>query len=399
MKVVLLHPGTQYSHRLVCELNRLGFLYKFITGIGFTSNDPLLRLFPTFIRRKIGNRILSCSIPASHLVNIRAPELSALFKLYRGGKPEDILFKRNQSFQRLVRDRHLKNAEYVVGFDTSSWIIADRAKEMGRPFLLDQSIAHPREKVEIFDRLRLEYPQWSADIPKKDERLVMLEEKEYATSTKIVVASGFTQRSLVKHGVEVSKIVVNPYGVGNEFFKPKLPKRRGEKVRFIYLGLLGARKGLPLLLDSWTEGELFKTAELWIAGPADEHAKNAVAAIPGVFYKGKVSHNEIPRLLSHCDCLVFPSFFEGFGQVILEAMASSLTVIATDATAAPDIIEDFREGFIIKAGDRNELKDRMEILSKDPVLCYNMGNQAREKAKTFSWNAYGDRWKSIIRSI
>ena len=52
-------------------------------------------------------------------------------------------------------------------------------------------------------------------------------------------------------------------------------------------------------------------------------------------YKGRIPFQEIPELLNCCDCLVFPSFFEGFGQVILEAMASGLPVIATDEVSKP----------------------------------------------------------------
>lgn len=399
MKVLLFHPGTQYAHQLACQLTRLGSLYKFITGIGFTSSDIIPNILPQFGRRRISNRILDCSMSSIQLKSIPLPELVALYKLYRGFNPEEVLFERNRAFQERISFKHIKKAECFVGFDTSSWLFAEKVKKFDKPFILDQSIAHPKEKIKIFASLRIEYPEWADETREKKPAFIALEGKEHRLSNKIVVASTFTRDSLVKNMVPPEKIVVNPYGVGPNFFRNKTQAKRGEKTRFIYLGLLGARKGLPLLLETWQEYELFEHAELWIAGPASNLALRTIKNIRGVYYKGKVPFREIPQLLDTCNCLVFPSFFEGFGQVILEAMAAGLPVITTEATAGPDIIEHAKDGFIIRPGDKHALSQHMISVATDPGLCYYMGTLAREKARSFSWNAYGDRWNNILKSI
>ena len=398
MKTLLIHPGTQYSHRLAYQLNRIGYLYKFITGIAFASDSFWLKNTPRFLKARISNRILDKSITANQIEIIPLPELTALYRLFRKHDMETVLHNRNELFQRRIKSKLIERADQVIGFDTSSWILAERAGKLNKPFFLDQSIGHPIEKDSIFSILRQHYPEWKEDIPQKEISLVRQEEEEHQLSTRIIVASMFTKNSLVKNGVPANKIILNPYGIGQEFFRKKGQTRQKGKIRFVYLGTLGARKGLPFLIETWMENELFKKAELWLAGPGSDFAITTVANTPGLTYKGRVSYSQIPDLLTSCDCLIFPSFFEGFGQVILEAMAVGLPVITTEATAGPDIIENEVDGFIIPSGNKEELIKAMRVMIDDPALCFNMGNLAQEKAKLFSWNSYGDRWKAIIQA-
>jgi starch synthase len=395
---LLLHPGTQYSSHLASQLNRLGLLYRFITGLAFAPDDMTLKFMPDAVRKRLMNRILPRSIKPEQIQTIPLPELMSLSKLYLGGNMEDILYWRNKSFQEAIGLAALKPVDNVIGFDTSSWIIAEKCRILEKPFFLDQSIAHPRTKELIFKEVRKRYPNWSSAIAPKKEKNIVIEENEQRLSTKIVVASTFTKKSLIDSGIQAGKIEINPYGVGDEFMKPRNRNSGAGKVRFLYLGILGPRKGLPLLLEAWEELGLHRSAELWIAGPNNPMAEEAISKTPGAHYKGKLPFKQIPDLMSNCDCLVFPSFFEGFGLVILEAMASAMPVITTTATAGPDIIEHGIDGFVIQPGDKHALGAAMNLLAADKSLCHHMGTLAKEKAKLFSWNAYGDRWKNILYS-
>jgi starch synthase len=376
----------------------LQLLHKFVTGIAFTPSDWQWRWAPPLVKKRLSNRLIDCSIKKEQIVRIPMPELLALYQLQRKKMAEDVLYVRNKKFQEQMPFNLLNDVDAIVGFDTSSWILAERAQRLGKPLFLDQSIAHPREKDLIYRELKKKYPGWEDDIPVKETLQLQHEDLEHKLSTRIIVASTFTRDSLIKQGLSVDKIVVNPYGVGQEFFRAH-KKVKGTRIRFLYLGLLGARKGLPDLLEVWQENELYDKAELWLAGPASDFAIQVVNKTPGVTYKGKLPFNQIPDLLDQCDCLVFPSHFEGFGQVILEAMAAGLPVITTNATAGPDIIETGVDGFVIPAGNKNNLTRAMINLINDRQLSFDMGIRAQSKAKQFTWNAYGDRWREIICSI
>ena len=103
--------------------------------------------------------------------------------------------------------------------------------------------------------------------------------------------------------------------------------------------------------------------------------------------------------MSEADVFVFPSLFEGFALVILEAMAAGLPVITTPNTAGPDLIEDGKEGLIVPAGDANALREAMQSLLHNPERARSMGRAAHEKAKEFTWERYGERWEALVRDL
>ncbi len=313
---------------------------------------------------------------------------------------EDVLFERNKKFQTHLNESLLKNSDVVIGFDTSSWLLSRRCKLFGKAFVLDQSIAHPLGKLKIYEELRAKYPAWKEDIQVKREEHTLLEQEEYKNADLIVVASAFTKKTLMMGGIPETKIRVNPYGVGQEFFIDRNRDDHHTGCRFLFLGTLGARKGTPFLLDVWRSNEFWKlNSETWLAGPATDEVLGLIDGTPGFSYVGRRPHNAMPDLLRQCDVLVFPSYYEGFGQVILEAMAAGLPVITTDRTAGPDVIIHGEDGMLLRAGSHDDLTQAMLWCIRQPDARKVMGQKAREKAKSFSWDAYGNRWLKILEEV
>jgi glycosyltransferase involved in cell wall biosynthesis len=97
------------------------------------------------------------------------------------------------------------------------------------------------------------------------------------------------------------------------------------------------------------------------------------------------------------DVLVFPSLFEGFGLVIVEAMSQGLPVITTSHTAGPDIIESGRNGFLIPIRSSEMLTMRLEELLGDRRLLAEMKVNARATAINLSWDVYRTRLGAVVR--
>ena len=97
--------------------------------------------------------------------------------------------------------------------------------------------------------------------------------------------------------------------------------------------------------------------------------------------------------------LILPSLFEGFGLVILEAMAAGLPVITTHNTGGPDVIGEGKEGFVVPAGDAEALREKMEWFIKNPEKTKEMGKAAHRKAKEFTWERYGAEYAEIVREV
>jgi starch synthase len=140
-------------------------------------------------------------------------ELAALWALRQGAPALEVFLRRNQHFQESIPTAALRAVDVVIGFDTSSWILAERCRDLGRRFILDQSIAHPLWKKRVFETVAARYPDWRESLVPPLPAMLAHEAQEHALADTIVVASSFTTRSLVAHGVPVERIVCNPYGL------------------------------------------------------------------------------------------------------------------------------------------------------------------------------------------
>jgi glycosyltransferase involved in cell wall biosynthesis len=96
---------------------------------------------------------------------------------------------------------------------------------------------------------------------------------------------------------------------------------------------------------------------------------------------------------------VFPSFFEGFALVLLEAMASGLPIISTTATAAPDLISDPLQGIVIDPENQEQLEAAMVAMRSQRGRLAEMSHAARRRAEEFSWDKYGERWAQLIETL
>jgi glycosyltransferase involved in cell wall biosynthesis len=345
----------------------------------------------------LGNRVVD-HVPADKIRTIPRLELLALLRQKFGTEAQIALHERNDNFQRAIPDDEIAQSDVVVGFDTSSSILADRALNAGLALILDQTIAHPRSKNRVYESIKKQFPDWADDLEVRAATVSAAEDAEHRKANRIVVASSFTKSTLVENGVPAEKILLNPYGVDLQRFSFSERPRSGRPFRFLFAGLVCARKGIPLLLQAW-EALGRKDVELWIVGPVSPTAPGnwLDGACAGFF--GKLSNAELAGVMAESDVFVFPSYFEGFALVLLEAMASGLPVITTTATAGPDIISPERDGWIIEPGDVNSLIRIMQLCLENRDHVAIMQAKARATAERFSWDAYGDRWVEILKAV
>lgn len=149
---------------------------------------------------------------------------------------------------------------------------------------------------------------------------------------------------------------------------------------------LNAQKDFETLLQAFAG--LSTPARLVIVGdgelrPAIEARIHALGLEERVLLAGHQA-NPFPWM-ARADVFVLSSFFEGFGNVLVEAMALGVPVVASDCPSGPgEIIEHGVNGFLFAVGDRHGLRDRLQQLLQDPELCARTGGQARLRAEKFS---------------
>jgi glycosyltransferase involved in cell wall biosynthesis len=399
VKVLLAHPGTQHSYRLAAELERHDALLGFYTGVVFPPGglvDLATRILPSKWRRRVANRRIQ-GVSPRRLHRRLAPETMAIWRGHRGNDAQEIWHRRAERFQCSIPNSAFSDASAVVGFDTAAWILATRCAQRGIPLVLDQSIGHPDAKLPFYAILQQRYPEWGDGFAARWPEVRAAEQVEHDAATTIVAASAFTKQTLVEHGVDAAKVRVNPYGVDCTVFN--VGRRDSQRpLRFIFVGAVNARKGTPLLVDAWQKLAA-ANAELWLVGAASKQAVSRISGLRGLTHFDRVPRAEVASLMQQCDVFVFPSYFEGFGLVLLEAMACGLPVITTTATAGPDIVTEGQDGWVIEPGDLEALLDRMNYCVEHPQVVRGMASQARATAERFTWAAYGDRWMQILAEV
>jgi glycosyltransferase involved in cell wall biosynthesis len=88
---------------------------------------------------------------------------------------------------------------------------------------------------------------------------------------------------------------------------------------------------------------------------------------------------DVAPFYSAFDALILPSSNEGTPVSAIEALAAGRPVVATRVGGVPDVVRDGEDGFLVDAGDTDELADRLEQLARDPALRERMGKQGRER--------------------
>ncbi len=153
----------------------------------------------------------------------------------------------------------------------------------------------------------------------------------------------------------------------------------------LYLGRLSREKNIELLIKAL--GLLLKETEnvrLRIAGTGREHEYlKSFAKSSGlddyIEFVGFVTREEICELLSSSDILILPSRTEIFPNVLLEAMAVGVPVIASNVGAVNELIRDGRDGLLFDSGDVFQLKEKIRFMMSQPDLACQFVRSARQR--------------------
>ena len=181
IKVLLVHPGTQHAPRLAEELERQGLLHRFWTGWGIAD------------RRKEKRGV---AIPAEKLRTRFWLEAMALLMARVCKGSDAVWFRRNAIFQSIVPEREIRTADVVIGFDTASHILAQRARQAGKKFILEQSILDPEAKEEALRNMAARYPEWAGEAERRPAHILRAERWEQRLADRISVPSAYVGDSI-----------------------------------------------------------------------------------------------------------------------------------------------------------------------------------------------------------
>lgn len=220
-------------------------------------------------------------------------------------------------------------------------------------------------------------------------------------STEVIVNSNYMKCELQRlFGLPFEKINVIPNGINiNNFngitkdydFRRKYAMDN-EKI-ILYIGRLVYEKGvqhlisaMPKIINGYNDTKLIIGGKGGMYDELREQAKN-LGIENKVYFTGYLSSKEVQKMYKSADIAVFPSTYEPFGIVALEAMLAGVPTVVSDIGGLNEIVDHGINGMKSYAGNSNSIADSVLALLYNHQLCNNIVKNAKTKVKQeFNWN-------------
>lgn len=273
--------------------------------------------------------------------------------------------------------------------DCASTVFAAAARR-GRRRILEMPTCHAAHKKRVHERITRESPEW---LPGNWERMLSKEklaakDAEIAAADLLLVACEFAAAT-IRECHPKAAFGFAPYGVDADFWTPGERHASDGPLRVVFVGHVAPAKGVPTLLEAWRRAQL-GDAELRLAGYWSLSDAAHALFPPGARWLGPLGPARVREEYQRADLFVFPSWYEGFGLVILEAMACGLPVLCSRSSAGPDLLTP-ECGWLHDAGDVEVLTALLREAASDRDRLRAMGRAARERALEFGWPQYRAR--------
>ena len=227
-------------------------------------------------------------------------------------------------------------------------------------------------------------------------------------SDAIRVVSQRAKKSIVSLGVDASKITVLPITEDVRPFLEVGAKRRYENVTpvtFLYVGRLSSEKNIARIIRSFAEVYILnKNIRLHIVGEGKcrqslqdltkkYHIEEVVTFVPW--------SDDVPKCMSGADVFTFASLHEGYGLVLIEAMASGLPVVTTDVGCVGEVLIDKQHGIVVSDDtDESYIQALHKMVTNEAKRkeCGQNGYQTIKKLNQ-SQEIYIQKWKDSFKVI
>jgi glycosyltransferase involved in cell wall biosynthesis len=183
-----------------------------------------------------------------------------------------------------------------------------------------------------------------------------------------------------------------PTGVDTDFFTPAWERAANPRPRILFVGSLRPFKGPQTVIDA---AQRFPQFDFTLVGSgvlADE-LKARAKHLPNVELRGSISRTAVREEYRQADIFLFPSRWEGFPKVILEAAACGLPVIARKDYRPESVLHE-QTGYLV--GHDDELFARVADLGASPELRRTMGRAGRAHVEQFDWDHITKQWEEIF---
>ena len=197
--------------------------------------------------------------------------------------------------------------------------------------------------------------------------------------------------------VPQKKIVVIPNAIAPVDFERLERPAEGDQFPIGFLGRLDPIKRIPDLVTALRD---VPRAHLHIFGEGPERGEIERTAVQLGLTRRLTLHGSVERpqdALSKVRLLILPSAAEGFGLVLIEAMAAGIPVVATDVAGIRDVVKNEVTGLLVPPAQPRRLADAINRLLDDPLLRNGLVEAAAADVRErFTWNVVLPKYRAIL---
>ncbi len=229
----------------------------------------------------------------------------------------------------------------------------------------------------------------------------------YRKVDRLLAVSDDIAARLVEIGANKNRVRVVPNGVDAQFRpRDRSVSRRdldlpGDRFIVLFVGMLAPVKGLTYLLEAARLIEE-KRFLLVLAGEGPLRSELEYAVKSGgfeekVLFVGRRPHSEMVSWMNAANVLVLPSLSEGRPNVVIEAQACGVPVVATNVGGTSELITDEESGVLVDCGDVESLSMAIRELMSNAQRCLRLGDRGRQSVleKGLTWSACATKVEEI----
>jgi len=214
-------------------------------------------------------------------------------------------------------------------------------------------------------------------------------ERVLRRAARLIAVSENTRSDAIRLlGVDPDRIEVIYPGISDAYFGAK--PRAVDRPYVLYVGSIEPRKNVDGLLNAWqsVRASIRSEFDLVIAGPpgwAYEETMNRLKqSAAGVNYLGYIPEAELPSLFAGATVFAYPSFYEGFGFPVAQAMAAGVPILTSNVSSLPEIAG--ASAVLVDPRSDQEIRGGLERLLTSPSLRTALGKQGATRAQDFRWD-------------
>jgi len=223
-------------------------------------------------------------------------------------------------------------------------------------------------------------PSWHAESDRVRSRTPMLLRLGLATMI-VTPSEAVRQQAIERFRLPAARVVATPLAAGAAF-RP-VESRSQRPPYLLYVGTLEPRKNVHTLLEVWREVRKQHNVDLILAGRRRDDF-TPLAEEPGLSISGAIPESDLPELYSGALAVVYPSYYEGFGLPVLEAMQCGAPVIASRDRAIAEVAGD--AAILVDVNDKQSWARELIALLLHPEQRSALCEKALARSATFSWS-------------